>query len=154
MANGTKIDTKLGKNTVFIMLIVVTCPPIQSIVVVTSPMGDQAPPALQATIIIPAITRRCSGFRTNLRATDTITMAVVRLSNKADKTNDNPLIIQSSVRVFRLAIRSVMSVKPSCASMSSTTVMAPSKKNRISAVWPKFSVRCSPTGSPDGAISA
>ena len=33
---------------------VVTFLPIQSIVVVTSPIGDQAPPALAATIISPA----------------------------------------------------------------------------------------------------
>ena len=32
----------------------VTWPPIQSMIVVTSPIGDQAPPALAAIIIIPA----------------------------------------------------------------------------------------------------
>ena len=37
-----------------IMLEAVTWPPIQSIMVVTSPIGDHAPPALAAIIIIPA----------------------------------------------------------------------------------------------------
>jgi hypothetical protein len=39
---------------------VVTWPCIQSMVVVTSPIGDHAPPAFAATTIIPAKKRRSS----------------------------------------------------------------------------------------------
>jgi hypothetical protein len=58
-------------------------PPIQSIVVVTSPMGDQAPPELAAITIMPANRMRSSRSSSNLRTSDTITMVVVRLSSRA-----------------------------------------------------------------------
>jgi len=40
------------------MVVVVNCPPIHSIVVVTSPIGDQAPPALAAMTTMPANSHR------------------------------------------------------------------------------------------------
>ena len=46
--------TSEGRNTPLTMAAEVTCPPIHSMVVVTSPIGDQAPPALAAITTSPA----------------------------------------------------------------------------------------------------
>ncbi len=54
MTSGTTRQTVEARKVVFMILAVVICPPIQSMVVVTSPIGDQAPPALAAMTIIPA----------------------------------------------------------------------------------------------------
>ena len=51
---GTTIHIMEGKRTCSINWAADTLLAIQSMVVVTSPMGDQAPPALAAIIIIPA----------------------------------------------------------------------------------------------------
>ncbi len=64
---------------------VVTWPPIHSIVVVTSPMGDQAPPAFAASTTIPAKNQRVSLSAMSLRNKLTMTMAVVRLSSTEDR---------------------------------------------------------------------
>ena len=48
----------LGKIRFPTMVVVVSCPPIQSMVVVTSPMGDHAPPALAAMTTMPAKSQR------------------------------------------------------------------------------------------------
>ena len=51
---GTRQDTRLGKNRLFMMWAEVILLPIHSMIVVTSPMGVQAPPALAAmTIMLP-----------------------------------------------------------------------------------------------------
>jgi len=52
---GMSRHTMLGKMRAFTIPNAEICPPIQSIVVVTSPMGLQAPPALAAITITPAI---------------------------------------------------------------------------------------------------
>ena len=52
--NGMIIDTSDGRNTSFIICIPLICPPIHNMVVVTSPIGDQAPPALAAITIMEA----------------------------------------------------------------------------------------------------
>ena len=51
--SGTATLTSDGRNTRDMTLVVVICPPIQSIVVVTSPIGDHAPPELAAMITTP-----------------------------------------------------------------------------------------------------
>ena len=56
--SGASIQTRLGMNSVFMMFTVVICPPIQSMVVVTSPIGVHAPPAFAAITIIPAKNNR------------------------------------------------------------------------------------------------
>ena len=50
---GTSKQVRLAANVEETMLAALICPPIQSMVVVTSPMGDQAPPAFAAIIISP-----------------------------------------------------------------------------------------------------
>ena len=60
---------------------------IQIIVVVTSPMTVQAPPALAATTTMPIYKSRSSRSATSLRNTEIITMVVVKLSKTADRKN-------------------------------------------------------------------
>ena len=89
------------------------CPFIQSIVVVTSPIGDHAPPAFAAITTIPTNTHRVFWSFTNLRSRDTITMVVVRLSKAAEKKNVRIQMIQSSLVMFFVFILSVITAKPS-----------------------------------------
>ena len=110
------------------------CPPIQSMVVVTSPIGDQAPPALAAITIIPAKNRRISLSGINFRTKETITMVVVKLSNTEDKKKATIHTTQSRAIGFFVLMRSVMNLNPWCASTNSTMVIAPIKKNRICAI--------------------
>ena len=63
------------------MPLAVTCPPIHSMVVVTSPSGDQAPPALAAITTTPDRYSRSSRAATSLRSSEIMTMVVVRLSS-------------------------------------------------------------------------
>jgi hypothetical protein len=65
------------------MASVVIWPPIHSMVVVTSPIGDQAPPELAAMTMMPAKNRRSSCLASSLRISEIITMVVVRLSRTA-----------------------------------------------------------------------
>lgn len=78
----------------------------------------------------------------SLRSRATITIAVVRLSNVADMKNVMIPMIHSSLRLRRVVIRFVMILKPPCTSISSTMVMAPIRKNRISAISPRLSMIC------------
>ena len=79
-------------------------PPIHSIVVVTSPMGDQAPPAFAAITTIPTKYLRVSLLLINLRNRVTITIAVVKLSNTADIKKVIKPTIQSSLITFSVLI--------------------------------------------------
>ena len=76
--------------------------------VVTSPNGLQAPPALAAITVIPTKNNRCSLLSINLRSSDTITIVVVRLSSTALKKKVSPPIIQSSLTALLVFIRSVI----------------------------------------------
>ena len=70
-----------------------TCPPIHNIIVVTSPIGDHAPPALAARIIIHQTTKCFLVFNKFFRRA-AITIAVVKLSKTAEKKNVITLNIQ------------------------------------------------------------
>merc|ERR1712153_69670 len=65
--NGTIKQTIEGNTTVFTKPKAVTLLAIQSIVVVTSPIGDQAPPAFAAITTIAAYQRRSSLSCINFR---------------------------------------------------------------------------------------
>ena len=69
---------------------VVTFLPIHSIVVVTSPIGDHAPPALAAIIIIAAYHNLKFLFDTTFCNIEISTIVAVRLSMIADKINAKP----------------------------------------------------------------
>ena len=86
-ANGTTMLTILGTIKCDTMTPVPSCPPIHSMVVVTSPIGDHAPPELAEMTTIPANNQRVGRSAINLRNKETITMDVVKLSNKAEKKN-------------------------------------------------------------------
>ena len=104
---------KDGTKTPLMIASAVICPPIQSIVVVTSPMGDHAPPALAAITMIPAKNQR-SSLRPNIfRLTAIITIVVVRLSSTALRKNVTKPIIHNRVVIFVVLILSVMTLKPS-----------------------------------------
>src|SRR5687768_18225719 len=98
----------LGMNITFIMLSVEICPPIHSMVVVTSPIGVHAPPAFAAITIIPAKNRRVSLLGMSFRISETITMEVVRLSNTDDKKNVTQHMIHKRDFAFFVVIRSVI----------------------------------------------
>ena len=134
----------LGISSVAMIFTAVIRPPIHSIVVVTSPIGEKAPPALAATTIIPAKNNLICLFGTSFLMRDTITMEVVRLSSMADNIKVTPQIIHSSFFGFLVLIRSVTTRKPWKASTSSTIVIAPNKKNKMAEISPRCSASCSP----------
>ena len=128
--------------------------PIQSMVVVTSPMGDHAPPAFAAITIMLLNSNRslrwCSIFCTKV----TITIDVVRLSSIADKKKVIKQIIHNSFRLLVVVILWVTILKPLWVAISSTMVMAPSRKKIISAMLPKWCCSCSPTAWLSGLLRA
>ena len=101
-----------GINTLFIMANEVICPPIQSIVVVTSPIGVQAPPAFAAMMIMPANNKRSSYCSKIFFIKETITIVVVKLSKMAlRKKVTMPTIHMRFCKLFVL-IRLVITSKP------------------------------------------
>ena len=129
--SGTNIATKLGINKVVIIVIVLNCPPIHNIVVVTSPIGDQAPPAFAATTTIPAKNQRSYLSSISFLKREIITIEVVKLSRAAEKKKVKTLIIHSNLTFLVVVILSVIIAKPSWASTNSTMVIAPKRKNKI-----------------------
>ena len=83
-----------GTITADTILAALTCPPIHSIIVVTSPIGDQAPPAFAARIKTPAKSHNVSLSLISFGSNAAITIAVVRLSRTAEKKNVIILKIQ------------------------------------------------------------
>ena len=53
ISSGTSRQTRLGMNRLKTMPLALIWLPIHSMVVVTSPIGDQAPPALAAITTMP-----------------------------------------------------------------------------------------------------
>ena len=82
-------------------------------VVVTSPIGDQAPPALADITTIPTNIQRVLTSWISFLRSDTITIVVVRLSSAAEKKKVSTHIIQSNLLEFWVLIRSVITAKPS-----------------------------------------
>ncbi len=116
------------------MLIEVIWPPIHSIVVVTSPIGDQAPPELAAMTMMPAKNSRSAWFASSLRISEIMTMVVVRLSSSALRKKVTKPTSHIRVESCCVLIRLVITSKPLCASTTSTMVIAPIRKNAICAV--------------------
>ena len=152
--SGINKLTILGKNTVFMILIAVICPPIHSIVVVTSPIGVQAPPALAAITIKPANNILSSFSASNFRIKEIMTIVVVKLSRIAlRKKLTNPTNhIKEDKRL--VLILEVITSKPLCASTTSTIAIAPIKKNTICAVDIRDSPNSFPTRSDDAEVMA
>ena len=106
-------------------------------VVVTSPIGDHAPPALAAITTMAANHKRSSRLIINLRNRVTRTMVAVKLSIIAERIKAKIPIIHNNL--FLLLVRTALFriSKPRCKSIISTMVIAPIKKIKISAVFPK-----------------
>jgi hypothetical protein len=81
-------------------------------VVVTSPIGVHAPPALAAMTIIPAKKSRMSLFGINFLISETITIDVVRLSRTDERKKVTQQMIHSNDFAFFVVILSVMKRKP------------------------------------------
>ena len=107
--------------------------------VVTSPMGDHAPPLLADIIITPAYFHRSRLLLIKRRNIITIIIVVVILSRMADIKNDKKAITHIKLRLFCAVMRRVINAKPSYLSISSTIVIAPIKNTTISHVSPSAS---------------
>ena len=81
------VETKHGTIRLAIKSNDVTLSFIHNIIVVTSPIGDQAPPLLAAITITPAKSQRSSCSDNNRRISIIITIVVVILSSTADMKN-------------------------------------------------------------------
>ena len=81
---------------------VVIWPPIHNMVVVTSPIGLQAPPALAAMTMMPAKNNRSSWFSSSFFISEIMTMVVVRLSRMELRKKVTKPTSQS--RVLRLVV--------------------------------------------------
>ena len=139
---GTSRETKLAINVISMMFNAETFPETHSMMVVTSPIGDHAPPELAARITIPAKNQRSFLSPISLRSRATITIEVVMLSRMADMKKARIQMTHSNFTFFVVAILSVMILNPPCVSISSTMVIAPSRKKMISAVSPRACTSC------------
>ena len=95
--SGMSKQTTLGRNNSRITSTELILFFTQSMVVVTSPITLHAPPAFAAMTAIPTNINRVSRSATNLRNSDTATIAVVRLSNTEDKKKVTQPTIHSRV---------------------------------------------------------
>ena len=134
---GTIKHTVAGINTYSTNLAALTLFFTQSIVVVTSPIGDQAPPALAAITMREAYQMRSFWSGMSLRTMVMRIMVVVRLSIIEERKKAIMPIIQSNFTLLLVRITRLMISNPRCISMISTMVIAPIKKKRISAVSAK-----------------
>lgn len=134
MSSGISKLSSDGRNTAFMMLTGVIWPPIQSIVVVTSPITVQAPPALAAITMMDANSRRSFLLPISFWISEIITMVVVRLSRIELRKNVTKPMIHIRVVCFVVRMIEVMTSKPLWASITSTIVMAPIRKKTICAV--------------------
>mmetsp|Transcript_93688 Transcript_93688/g.262091 ORF Transcript_93688/g.262091 Transcript_93688/m.262091 type:complete len:250 (-) Transcript_93688:526-1275(-) len=134
-AKGSMVTTNDGRNSHAMVCATVIFSANHSIVVVTSPMGLQAPPALAAMTKKPPMLWRSSlSWRTECRNNFKQTMVAVRLSMTAlKKKHRMPRIgISNSLRPPAiLAMHMVTTAKPSKWSIDSTTPIAGSKNKMI-----------------------
>mmetsp|Transcript_5653 Transcript_5653/g.11250 ORF Transcript_5653/g.11250 Transcript_5653/m.11250 type:complete len:207 (-) Transcript_5653:543-1163(-) len=120
---------------------VVTCPPRYNIVEVISPMGVQAPPALEATTMTPPTCMRNCVSLMSFCMREIITITTVRLLRTEESANVIKPTTTTRSRRFDALIALVMISKPLCASMISTMVRAPSRKNTTSETSSKLSFK-------------
>src|SRR5665648_116637 len=102
--------------------------------VVTSPIGDQAPPAFAEITIILAKVHLAFLSAISFLKRAIMTIVVVRLSRTADMKKVIIPMIQISFTWLAVLILSFITVNPWCWSITSTIVMAPKRKKRISAI--------------------
>jgi len=141
MYAGMTIDTSDGMNISMITPAAVISPLFHSIMVVTSPIGENAPPEFAAIITSEAYIMRSFFSFTSLRNIIIITIDVVRLSRMADRMNVMNAMRQSSFFLLLVFIVSLTKLNPPFWSTSSTIVIAPMRKNSVVDVLPRcFSI--------------
>ena len=131
---GIIIQTSEGIIKYFIKATMETFSPIQSMVVVISPIGDHAPPALAATMIIPAYQSLRVLSLTSFCNMVIKTIVAVKLSMIAERINAKKHMIHKILTLLFVLINFFIVEKPLKKSTVSTIVMAPIKKIKISAV--------------------
>src|SRR6056297_438840 len=99
---GTSMQITEGRIRFLIRPMVLTLSLIQSIVVVTSPIGDQAPPALADKTAIERNHMRSLRRGTIRRRSETMTSMEAKLSSVADRKKAIMLTIQSSFALSRV----------------------------------------------------
>ena len=109
---GIIIQIKEGMMSSLIKLTVVTFSPIHSMVVVTSPMGDHAPPAFAAMIISPANQTLSLFSAINFLRIVINTIVAVRLSMMADKIKAKIHMIHNSDLFLFVLINCFIVAKP------------------------------------------
>ena len=114
-------------------------PLFHSMMVVTSPMGEKAPPELAAMMTSEAYMMRSLWSLTSFRKIIIITMLVVRLSRMAERMNVMKAMRHSSVRLLLVFITPRTQLNPPFWSTISTMVMAPMRKKRVVEVSPRCS---------------
>ena len=87
-------------------------PLFQSNSVVTSPIGDHEPPALQAITLIHAYLTRSVVLGTSLRNTAITTIAAAKLSRKAESKNEAIATRQSRRRLLSVSTKRATLLKP------------------------------------------
>ena len=108
MAVGMITDTRAGRNSLATSRPEVTLPRIQSMMVVTSPMGEKAPPLLAAMTITLAKIHRSFCSLIIRRSSMIIMIVVVMLSSTADMKKAMIESSQSSLHLLRVLMWSVM----------------------------------------------
>ena len=129
MSDGTKISVSTPS--------VVITPLIHSMMVVTSPMGEKAPPELAAITTSAAYISRSPRLCTSFLSTMIITILVVRLSKMAERKKVIKAILHISLRLERVFRASRTKLKPPFESTISTIVIAPIRKNSVPAASPR-----------------
>ena len=117
----------------------VISPLFQSMMVVTSPMGEKAPPELAAMMTSEAYIIRSLWSVTSLRRIIIITILVVRLSRMAERKKVRKAMRHSRARFDFVFITLRTQLNPPFWSTISTIVMAPIRKKRVVAVSPRCS---------------
>mmetsp|Transcript_25798 Transcript_25798/g.75609 ORF Transcript_25798/g.75609 Transcript_25798/m.75609 type:complete len:312 (+) Transcript_25798:373-1308(+) len=107
-------------------------PFIHSMVVVTSPMGVQTPPALAAMTTMAPKSLRSSLSSMTLRSRLTMTIVTVRLLSTAERKKVIKPTSQNSFWRESTCSFSVRKRKPWCASITSTMVLAARRKKQMS----------------------
>ena len=106
-------------------------------IVVTSPMGENAPPELAAMITSAAYLNLSSFSGMSFRSIIIITMLVVRLSSIADSRKVRNATRQSKTLLSLVLTQLRTKLNPPFWSTSSTIVIAPMRKNSVVDVLPR-----------------
>ena len=137
MNAGIIIETSDGSVISFITPPAVITPLFQSMMVVTSPIGENAPPELAAITTRAAYIMRSLWSLTSLRRIMIITIDVVRLSRMAERIKVMNAMRHRSALLLLVLSMSRTKLKPPFWSTTSTMVIAPMRKKSVVAVLPR-----------------